>query len=821
MDNTFRPKPFYFINTADPAALTPEACREAMARLAAQGFGGCVLFNKPPVGFTEDLFLSDRWFDAIENFVVAGRELGLEMWLNDGFNYPPGDAAGRIEAANPTLKQKRLELQDDNTVAIREVWWGFPAFELPESSELFIKFTYETMLPRLGKYFGNGLYGIFSDCDNRRFSPFVAKEMKGKPYFPWSDNFAEVFTARYGYDIVPELPGVLDGSNPEKARDYWENAGHLYIQWFSNNYDWCQKHNLKYTFHTSDTGPIGFARCARTSTYSEGDPLKLLSNADFPGTDHEMAMLDGGTHFDGRYRMPVKVWGTTGRVLNDDFNNTFWDVRAKYTQSSAFMLNKSRCMCEMFAATNFGTDYQELRRIATYQIMQGINFIVPHAVHHRFYGEIKYFAPPEFMYSALCNGVREFNDQLAEACAIASQGRYIAEAAIIEPTEEVWKGNDEAGEKLFKACDILKNHPCGYVVVTREYAQKHSSEFALIIDPANWDGKLDANTLPGSDITFDGGAIAFMRRRLDDGSILLLAANIWSDEELTGQLKFNGTAYDLALMPGEYAVFGKNILRYRSPEKSATVLALPENAAVTYSDCQRIPLEALAEQAEKGIVFDWQNTGSIAPLTLEIAADYTGTVKLDGVEISGGSAAWHWHESIRKIELPATASAPGKHTLELIGKIDLNSIAYLSGDVDVKCNISDPTPAGTVRNIYNLTVVMPKKFELELSPRSPMLRTAIATGDQGALFYDGAITYRWDFELAESASLVDLGATSGVCDVVLDGVQKGRIINAPYTLKTHIAPGKHTLQITLYGSQGALLEGGNCRVYLGSIKLKK
>ena len=104
----FRPKPFYFINTAAPEALTPEECRKSMQRLYDLGFGGCVLFNKPPAGFTEELYLTDRWLDALENFIVAGRELDLEIWLNDGFNYPPGDAAGRIKKVAPHLGQPRL-----------------------------------------------------------------------------------------------------------------------------------------------------------------------------------------------------------------------------------------------------------------------------------------------------------------------------------------------------------------------------------------------------------------------------------------------------------------------------------------------------------------------------------------------------------------------------------------------------------------------------------------------------------------------------------------------------------------------------------------
>lgn len=92
---SYRPKPFYFIDTTDPAELTREVCRHAMLKLRDAGFGGCVLFNKPPLGFDQKSYLSDFWFDTLENFILAGRELGLEMWINDGFDYPPGAAAAR------------------------------------------------------------------------------------------------------------------------------------------------------------------------------------------------------------------------------------------------------------------------------------------------------------------------------------------------------------------------------------------------------------------------------------------------------------------------------------------------------------------------------------------------------------------------------------------------------------------------------------------------------------------------------------------------------------------------------------------------------
>ena len=104
----FRPVPFYFLTTSDPAEYSDEAIEKAMDEVKQAGFGGIVFFNKPPYGFTEEEYLSDYWFDISEKFILACKKRGLKFWVNDGFNYPPGDAAGRIARVAPELKQYRL-----------------------------------------------------------------------------------------------------------------------------------------------------------------------------------------------------------------------------------------------------------------------------------------------------------------------------------------------------------------------------------------------------------------------------------------------------------------------------------------------------------------------------------------------------------------------------------------------------------------------------------------------------------------------------------------------------------------------------------------
>ena len=201
----------------------------------------------------------------------------------------------------------------------------------------------------------------------------------------------------------------------------------------------------------------------------------------------------------------------------------------------------------MFAATNWGATYQDLRRIATWQIMQGINFIVPHAVHHRFMDWSKFFAPPEFIHGTNLHGIRTFNDMLARYCQAATAGHLKAEVALLEPTEEVWQGN--SSEMFFKLFDRLNRYAGGYVICPKAMANRYS----CVIDSMTV-ANAEAVSLPQVSIAFSGGDVLFMRRELEDGTEYLLVANVWSNETLSGVLSFYGRQIQLLLEPGEIAV---------------------------------------------------------------------------------------------------------------------------------------------------------------------------------------------------------------------------------------------------------------------------
>ena len=815
----YRPVPFYFINTVDRDALSRHEIYASMQKVKSQGFGGVVVFNKPPSGFSAEEYLGDFWFEVTENFILAGQELGLQIWLNDGFNYPPGDAGGRIAKLDPSLKQRILHRDKDGKIFVKELDWGFPAFEEPESSRLFIEIVYEEYRKRLGKYFGNGIAVFFSDADNRRVGPGDINRLDGQKHFPWSRDFSSMFQSKFKYDIMPYLEEVIAEKGGKVCCDYWQLAGELYHAWFKNNYEWCKANNLKYTFHTSDTGPFIRGKCFRSSIYSEGKFLDLAAHCDYPGTDHELLALDGGTHFDERYFVPeVSYGGTRERLINHDFYNTKYDLRAKYAASAAFMHNKDRVMCEAFAATNWGATYSELRKIATWQIMQGINLFVPHALHHRLAAEIKYFAPPEFGQSILKHGVREFNDFMAKYSAISGQSEYLPQIAVLDTTSDIWRRTGN-GTKLFSLCDKLNRLPYNYHIVDKEYLEANPGKFKVIIDSEK-DFDLSAlSQVLGDEITFSTKEPLHYRRcRLSDGTLFLMVANVWNDKAVSGTLTWGSRQVSLELCSGEIAIIGGEFEEFRSAKVEINTLHLPSQMEVKYEHPNVIPLwvwkdasgtMATIDKSNDDLFFEWENSECLPDLKLKVPSFLGAEMFCDEGKLTDGRDIDFFADEYLEFDLKH-ASEKGKHRLRLAGgvrskKICYNSI-YLTGDFNLELERYNEFHK-LYFGIYSLKIFVPEKINVRLSRRNYKLDINKSCCGQGQVFYSGGITYIADVEITDENSFLKLPDNSGVCEVAVGGKYLARAIWEPYAFDLSHLPVRHKLEITVYNSFGNMLEG--------------
>ncbi len=829
---TYKPIPFYFITTNDMNELTYEKAYESLQTLKARGFGGAVLFNKPPHGFTAEEYLSDNWFTMIENFVKAGIDLDLEMWINDGFDYPPGSAAGRIEKIDPTLKQYHVK-RVDGKIVTEAVDWGFPAFEHPKSSELFIELVYEAYKKRLGKYFGNGIRGFFSDADNRRVNYEVYAENSPKwDYFPWSEDFCETFKAKFSYDIWPYMDEILDRADSKHCVDYWQHASDLYADWFRKNHQWCNENGLEYTFHSSDTSPFHIDVTQRSSIFTEGRASDLERNCDYSGTDQELLEVNGGKHYAPEMLyIPEVSWGNlAGTRKSPDYYDIYADTRTKQAQSTAFVYDKKGAMCEMFAASNYGTSYEELREIAAFQIMQGITFVVPHAYQYRVLGATKYFAPPNFSDKSYMPHCRQFNDYLVNFIEHSDAGSLAAPIAVMDITEDIWQSKGDP-DLFFAVCQQLNRMPHGFVIADKKGIEMKRDAFSLIINTTTE----EYDTLSGikvvnlksidelsaavaelpTCVSYKGcGTPHFMVRNTDKGQCALVC-NIENPEEISGTVTFCGNDYDVSLYPGEVAFFSQQEQIYRTPVNVQKTIELPVSCPVTWGNENVLPLACWQNKDGKTVLqfeeddylrFDYKIESPVQDLKLYVPASCEGIItKLEGVDLSSKREAYSFDDRYYCYDVMAKVGQ-NSILIEKNSPIAYYDIIFLSGEFDVSVEAENPFYKLNFA-IYNLNSYIPEKAVVTLHSRSNVLDTTKSAALQGHPFYKGSVTYHMEADVPEDFGNYQLcvgNACNGVSVQIDDGAECDMIFR-PYTTPLTKA-GRTEIKLTTHATLGNFLE---------------
>ena len=863
--HNYRPIPFYFITTTDKNELTYEKFYESLSDMKQKGFGGVIPFNRPPHGFTQEQYFSEFWFETIGNILRACRDLGLRVWLQDDFVAPSGNIGGKLKEWAPHLVPYKLVLKDGK-VEVEEVPWGFPAFENPESALLFQKYVYEEYKKRFGEYFGTTIIGMFSDADSRRVNSEVySTNSPMKDYFPWTQTFAQTFKQDYGYDITPYLESIIKREPSKQAHDYWEHNGKLYHGWFASNYEWCKKNGLEYTFHTSDCAPARIETSYFNSAFAEGKAIDAGIHSDYPGTDHECLDLNGGRIFlkDKRQFRSFTFGEENPKERVDNFLDVYADIRAKMAQSSYYLNDKKGCFCEMFAASNWDAPYKELRNIASWQIMQGITFIVIHAYHYKLHGVSKGFAPPSFCTkSHLDFDLKSFNDSLATDAFLASRGKLKVDFAILDPTDHIWQGIDDAWCELDLA-KKLNHFPQGYVISDFKGLEKKAGQLKAVINPGltlseDERSKIKAlglDILEAEDITtpdeiekkyptgikWQGdGDVMFMRRVLDDKKELLMVANIESDNTLTGTLTFDGKNYEVELANGEIAYFGNEFESYRSPAKCTKKLYLPKEYDVLFEKKNILNLRrwedensrafclltpeckedymvklgwfppsriALNEAPNDKPLFHFDATENLCGLELLLSkrflAENPTPVFVDGKEIAKSGITYILDDEYSVFSFDADI---GKHTvmLNLTSPVTISDGIYLRGDFDADISIS-----GKDKYRASSTTYLTEHATFTLSKRSKTLFAGKSFTSQGQPHYSGQVDYTATIDVPcgfENAAIV-FDNLKSAAKVYVDGEYQGSVIRPPYRLDLNMSCGKHTITIKTANTLGNMLDG--------------
>lgn len=438
----YRPIPFWSWNDG----LDAGEIRKQVGELKEGGVGGYFMHARSGLK-TE--YLSDEWFDCIGAGIDEGAKKGLGAWIYDEEGWPSGFAGGRVPELGEDYQAKFITLQDmkntseegfafvycisgdgkryrrvnaaekctlnegERLIGVRRHVNPFYIDTMNRRAvQAFLSCTHEEYYRRFSQKFGGEMKGFFTD------EPRLTCNNFGE--LPWSDDLPEVFLKTYNYDIRGELPALfMKTAGCRRVRyDFWCTVSRM----FSENYmktiqSWCHDHNCLLTGH------IMMEESIFSQMTSTGGVMPFYEYEDIPGIDWLRRCIDT-------------------------------PVTPKQVGSVACQLGKKQVLTESFALCGWGVTFEELKWIADWQFVNGVNQICQHLMAYDIRGVRKRDYPPSHFYQQTWwKDAALFNDYLARECVALSYGDQTADVLLLHPMRSGFIAYDGTRTDELKALD--------------------------------------------------------------------------------------------------------------------------------------------------------------------------------------------------------------------------------------------------------------------------------------------------------------------------------------------------------------------------------
>ena len=451
---TFRPAPFWSWNDD----LDPQEVRRQIRQMRQGGFGGHFMHSR--VGLVTP-YLGTDWMECVVAACSEGGQVGVQAWLYDEDCWPSGNCGRRITHGRPDNQAKILVYEivrptnfrlTQQTVAVFVGQKGSAGLlsefrrieDLAEIRSLklrlgeamlhfryetheyvdvlnraatgqFIESTHEEYRRAAGRFFGNSVPGIFTD---------EPQFLNSSPGAAWSLELPEFFRRSAGYPLVDHLPALFfPVPGGEKVRfDYHQSLLRLFLLAFTLPiYQWCDRNRLALTGHF-----MGEDTC-RSQVQYVGAVMPHYEYMHVPGIDH------------------LRRWITS-------------PVGPKQVSSAANQFGRRRVLSEIWGASGHGVTFEQLRWIADWQMVLGVNLLCPHLSLYSMRGCRKRDYPPNlFFQQPYWPHMKRLSDTLARTASVTSAGSLVAEVLVLHPVTSVWvlHGDPTSGDLIDSIDDDL------------------------------------------------------------------------------------------------------------------------------------------------------------------------------------------------------------------------------------------------------------------------------------------------------------------------------------------------------------------------------
>ncbi|OAS14583.1 glycosyl hydrolase [Paenibacillus oryzisoli] len=440
---TYRSTPFWSWNDK----LEPTELRRQIGEMKRAGLGGFFMHTRQ--GLLTP-YMGEEFLDAVEIAAEEAKAQGLEAWCYDENGWPSGTANGVVPALGASYQQKSLEgvrvvrmnSSQQEVEALRQdpdymyllvrregdEHWRVHEVTAPLSGETsddndwdlglavmcrvnpyyidilsekamgaFLQACHDVYYQRLGERFGEGgMPGIFTD--EFKFSGV-----------PWSADIEQAYEERYGEDIVNVIGWLLteaDESMKDAAYRARYRFWHLVSERFQTSVrfvaDWCESHGWQLTGHF-----MGEDTLMEQMQYTAG-VMPLYERMHMPGID---------------------MLGRTPRST----------LLPKQAASVARQLGKPFVITETFGCCGWNLSFREMKRIAEWQFVLGVNRLCQHLQAYSIRGVRKRDYPPSlYVQQPWWDVYGQFNDYFARLTYLLTLGKAVPGVLVLHPIRSAW-----------------------------------------------------------------------------------------------------------------------------------------------------------------------------------------------------------------------------------------------------------------------------------------------------------------------------------------------------------------------------------------------
>jgi hypothetical protein len=400
--------------------LDSEELRRQIRHMKSVGIGGFFMHAR---GGLKTEYMGEEWFEATAACIDEAEKQNMNAWCYDENGWPSGFAGMKLlDDEKNHVHYLTLEYKEsfdntalavyyiDNTKLIRltaptdGVKEYICIYDKTNPSVVdilnedvvkkFIDETHEKYYARFKKDFGNVLLGFFTDEPQ---------------YYRWGTAYTPCilneYKKAYNENLLDRLAALLVDCNDayELRYRYWLLMNKLYINSFAKQvYEWCENHNCKLTGHSIEESSLA------AQMWCSAGVMPFYEYEQIPGID----------------------W--LRREISDEMS-------PRQVSSVAMQLGKKQILTETFACTGWDVTPKELKRIAEWQYVNGVNLTCQHLYPYSIRGQRKRDYPTFFSeHNPWIKYFKHFNDYFTTIGYMLTESKEVAKVAIIHPIHSAY-----------------------------------------------------------------------------------------------------------------------------------------------------------------------------------------------------------------------------------------------------------------------------------------------------------------------------------------------------------------------------------------------